>query len=137
LAGAAGAFAAPVAGHLADRGYTARATPCSLAGVTLAFGVAAAGAELHSVLRLVFAAIVLDAAVQTGLVLGQRSIYILTPELRSRMNGVFMAMFFVGGAAGSAVTGLLLAHGGWMALCAVGALLPLLALGYFFSVSLR
>ena len=135
LAGAAGAFVAPVAGHLADRGHTAAGTLASLVGVTIAFGVAAAGAKLHSVLVLALAAIVLDASVQTSLVLGQRAIYILAPELRSRMNGVFMAMFFLGGAAGSAATGLLLANGGWIELCAAGALLPLLALAYFLASS--
>ncbi|MDE2319258.1 MAG: MFS transporter [Rhodospirillales bacterium] len=131
LAGAAGAFAAPAAGHLADRGYTAAGTVSSLVGITVAFGIAAAGAGFHSVLVLALAAIMLDAAVQTSLVLGQRSIYVLAPDMRSRMNGVFMAMFFLGGAAGSAVTGPLLANGGWMKLCIVGALLPLFALAYF------
>ncbi len=136
LAGAAGAFAAPMAGHLADRGHTKVGTFGALVGVMVAFGIAAIGAVLHSVLVLAFAGIVLDAAVQTSLVLGQRSIYILAPELRSRMNGIFMAIFFFGGAAGSAVTGLLLTHTGWSGLCAAGALLPLLALVYFLS-SLR
>jgi predicted MFS family arabinose efflux permease len=133
LAGAAGAFAAPVAGHLADRGHTKAGTLGALLGVMVAFGIAALGAVLHSVLVLALAGIVLDAAVQTSLVLGQRSIYVLAPELRSRMNGIFMAMFFLGGALGSAVTGLLLAHTGWNGLCAAGALPPLLALAYFLS----
>lgn len=137
LAGAAGAFAAPVAGHLADRGYTKAGTLASLVGVTVAFGIAAAGAFFHSVLVLALAAIVLDAAVQTSLVLGQRSIYVLAPELRSRMNGIFMAMFFLGGAAGSAATGPLLVNGSWMELCMVGALLPLFALAYFLCSSPR
>jgi len=133
LAGAAGAFAAPMAGHLADRGHTKAGTLGSLLGVPVAFVIAALGAAMHSVLVLALAGIVLDGAVQTSLVLGQRSIYILAPELRSRMNGVFMAIFFFGGAAGSAVTGLLLAHAGWGGLCAAGALLPLLALAYFLT----
>ncbi len=133
LAGAAGAFAAPMAGHLADRGHTKAGTLGALLGVPAAFGIAALGAAMHSVLVLALAGIVLDGAVQTSLVLGQRSIYILAPELRSRMNGVFMAIFFFGGAAGSAVTGLLLAHVGWGGLCAAGALLPLLALAYFLT----
>lgn len=134
LAGAAGAFAAPMAGHLADRGHTKVGTLGSLLGVMVAFGIAALGALLHSVLVLALAGIALDAAVQTSLVLGQRSIYILAPELRSRMNGVFMAIFFFGGAAGSAVTGVLLAHTGWDGLCTAGALLPVLALVYFLYV---
>ena len=137
LAGAAGAFSAPVAGHLADRGHTAAGTLLSLVGLIGAFGVAAVGAMLKSVLVLIVAAILLDASVQTCLVFGQRSIYILAAELRSRMNGIFIAMFFLGGALGSAVTGLLLAHGGWEALCVAGMLPPVLALIYFLATSFR
>lgn len=131
LAGAAGAFVAPAAGHLADRGHTKAGTIGALCGVVVAFGIAALGAELHAVLVLAFAGIVLDSAVQTNLVLSQRSIYILAPELRSRMNGIFMAIFFLGGAAGSAVTGLLLTEAGWNGVCVLGGALPLLALVYF------
>lgn len=133
LAGAAGAFVAPVAGHIADRGHGRIGTLCALLGVALAFGIAALGAWLHSVLILAFAGIALDTAVQTNLVISQRTIYILAPELRSRMNGIFMASFFLAAAAGSAMTGPLLTKTGWGGLCAVGALLPLLALIYFAS----
>ncbi|MGE4482405.1 MFS transporter [Acidocella sp.] len=132
LAGAAGAFAAPLAGHLADRGHTKVGTLGALLGVMVAFGIASLGGVVRSVVILALAGIVLDASVQTNLVLGQRAIYILAPELRSRMNGVFMAIFFLGGAVGSAATGVLLARLGWGGLCVAGAVLPLLALIYFF-----
>lgn len=134
LVGAAGALVAPWAGHMADRGHTRAGTILALLGVTLAFIIAALGAQIHSVLVLALAGIVLDSAVQTNLVLSQRSIYILAPELRSRLNGVFMAFFFLGGAAGSAACGVLLARGGWDGLCIAGGALGLVGLGYFLSV---
>ncbi len=130
LAGAAGALVAPIAGSLADRGHGRAATYGGLASIAVAFGVAWAGGVLRSALVLALAAMLLDAGVQTSLIVGQRAIYAEAAELRSRLNGLFIAMFFVGGAAGSAVTGALLLHGGWSGLCDVGVVLPLLALGY-------
>jgi predicted MFS family arabinose efflux permease len=131
LAGAAGTFVAPLAGRLGDRGYVRPGTFAALVLLCLSFGIAWLGEAVHSVLLLALAAIVLDAGVQTSLVLGQRVIFSEAPEMRSRLNGLFIALFFLGGAAGSAVTGALLQHGGWAALCALGAVLPLAALAYY------
>jgi len=64
-------------------------------------------------------------------VFGQREIYALAPDMRSRMNGIFMAIFFTGGAVASALVSPVLAHFGWPGICAVGVLLPALALLYF------
>lgn len=36
--------------------------------------------------------------VSANLVLSQRLIFSLSPEIRSRLNGLFMAIFFLGGA---------------------------------------
>lgn len=131
LAGAAGALSAPVAGRLADRGHSRVATMAALFGIVVAFGIAWAGIAVHSVLVLALAGVVLDAATQINLVIGQRTIYMLVPDLRSRINGVFMALFFMGGAVGSAITGVILAHGGWRELCWIGMGPPALALAYF------
>lgn len=131
LVAAAGAFSAPMAGHLADRGHSRITTLASLVGVGVSFFIAWAGVFFHSVLILALAGVMLDAATQTNLVIGQRSLYMLAPELRSRMNGMFMALFFLGGAAGSAITSFVLAHGGWPELCLIGIILPSLAFLYF------
>ncbi|WBO60603.1 hypothetical protein GT370_07480 [Acidocella sp. MX-AZ03] len=48
-----------------------------------------------------------------------------------------MAGFFLGGAAGSAACGVLLAQGGWIGLCIAGGALGLVGLGYFLSVRRR
>ncbi len=132
LAGVAGTVASPVAGRLADRGWGRGATAAALglALVALVLSCAAAtrelGGERVSVLGLVAAAILLDAGVSTSLVVGQRALFVLGPEVRARLNGLYMATFFFAGAIGSAVGGWAFARGGWM-LAAGVALLAVLA----------
>lgn len=122
LAGVAGTIAAPLSGRVADRGWTRPATVfCMLLGL-LSFvptlGLADGGR--FGVGILVAAAIALDFAVSGNLVLGQRAIYALGAEVRGRVNGLYMATFFLGGATGSALGAWSYAHGGWQAACAVG-----------------
>jgi predicted MFS family arabinose efflux permease len=133
LAGAAGALAAPIAGRLADRGLTRPATGWALAVAVLSFAVAIEGRLAHSLSLLVIAALMLDAAVQVCQVLSLRSIYMLAPELRGRLNGLFMACAFVGGAAGSGLAAALYTFRGWTTLAALGALCTGAALTQFAS----
>lgn len=128
LAGVLGVFAAPVAGRWADAGHTFVGTAVALASVVVSF--AACGWGLPAVWVLAVAGAIIDAGVQVNLVLGQRAIYQLRPELRSRLNSVYMTVFFVGGAAGSALASPLLESGGWLAVCVVGAAAPGSALAY-------
>lgn len=131
LVGAAGAFVAPIAGRFADRGFGGSGTVLALGSVSFSFVLGAIGGVLHSVLLLALAGVLLDAGVQANLVFGQRIIYTLAPDIRARLNGMFMAIFFVGGAAGSAVTSPVLQSFGWTGICAIGVALPVLAIGYF------
>ncbi len=131
LVGAAGALVAPVAGRLADRDLGRLGTVVALLAVAASFGLAAWGAAAHSVVLLALAGVLLDCGVQANLIFSQRAIYNLAPAMRSRLNGVFMAIFFVGGAAGSAVTSPVLSHFGWAGICAIGAAASLAALLYF------
>jgi predicted MFS family arabinose efflux permease len=130
LAGALGALFAPIAGRLGDSGHERVVTGA-------AFVVAAAGFGLtllqSQVWALVCGAILLDLAVQTTLVLGQRAIYALNPAERSRLNTLYIATFFCGGAAGSAVSGLVYARAGWTGVVVLGAALPLAALGLWLT----
>lgn len=133
LAGIAGAVAAPVAGRLADRGWTRPGTGIALVTVVLSVLlplVIRTGSPV-GVAVLVAAAILLDAGVSANLVLGQRALFSLSPEIRSRLNGLFMAIFFLGGAAGSAVGGWAYATGGWSAALWFGLAFPVAALLYF------
>jgi predicted MFS family arabinose efflux permease len=126
LAGAGGALVAPVAGRWADRGLVRTMTAVAFAAAVLAFAVAAAGR--HSVIALGVAAVLLDMAAQTTLVLGQQVVYRLDGTARARLNSAFMATFFVGGALGSQAGSYAYHAGGWTAATLLGAALPLLAL---------
>ena len=57
---------------------------------------------------LVLAAVVLDAAVQITVILGQHRIYQLDSTARARLNSAYVATFFVGGAAGSQISAIVL-----------------------------
>jgi len=133
LVGMAGAIASPVAGRLADRGHTLAAT-----GAALLLAIAGFALPLYTpdsrvlgIALLVLASIVLDMAVAANLVLGQRAIFTLGAETRSRLNGLYFALFFAGGAIGSAAGGWTLAHHGWHAALLVGMAFPALALLYW------
>ena len=77
---------------------------------------------------LLVAALVLDMAVAITLITGQRGIYALGDAIRSRLNALFMALFFVGGALGSALGAWAWAHGGWPQVSWVGLGFPAAAL---------
>jgi predicted MFS family arabinose efflux permease len=133
LAGVAGAIAAPIAGRVADRGWTRAATAFAMVSAAAAFlmTLIALHASSHALAILVTAAVVLDFGVAGNLTLGQRAIFALGPEYRSRVNGIYMATFFMGGAMGSLIGGWAFALGGWLYASWVGMVLPLLALLYF------
>ena len=132
LVGMAGAIASPIAGRLADSGYTRSATTAALllAMVALALPMLVRGTDSVALGVLVLASIVLDMGVAANLVLGQRTIFALGAQVRSRLNGVYFALFFAGGAFGSAVGGWMLAAHGYLATLALGAAMPCLALLY-------
>lgn len=135
LAGVSGAAAAPVAGRFADKGLIRSATGWSIALVILSglLPIMFPGGSVFSIVILVIAAILLDMGVSANLVLGQRAIFALGAEVRSRLNGMYMAIFFAGGAIGSAAGGWAYAMGGWKAAMWVGVLFPFLALLYFLT----
>ncbi|MEH6688280.1 MAG: MFS transporter [Halopseudomonas sabulinigri] len=130
LAGVAGAVSAPLAGRVADAGWTRSATLCAmlLAIGSFAITLLLPLGSTTSLMLLVLAAVLLDFGVSANVVLGQRAIYGLSADLRSRLNGLYMATFFVGGAIGSAVGVWGYAHGGWLTAALLGGSMPALAL---------
>ena len=130
LAGVAGALAAPIAGRLADRGHTRIATALAMLAVALAFPITRLG-HSQSVTFMLAGGILLDLGVQANLVLSQRAIYELGPHLRSRLNGLFMAMFFIGGSLSSAVASATLQRGGWAGVSWLGFALPVTAFAFY------
>jgi predicted MFS family arabinose efflux permease len=130
LAGAAGAIVAPIAGRVADRGWTRPATGLAMATVAVAFLCARIGGAGH-LAALVAAAVLLDAGAQVSQIVGQRIIYGIDPEARSRLNGLYVALFFLGGAVGSGVASLTFALGGWSCVTWIGLVVPLAGLLLF------
>jgi predicted MFS family arabinose efflux permease len=130
LVGAAGALIAPVAGRLGDSGHSHVFT-----GV--AFVLAAAGMLLtllqSQLWALIAGAILIDLGVQATMVLGQQIIFALKPGERGRLNTLYIATLFAGGAVGSAVAGFAYAHAGWPGVAIFGAALPIAALLYWLT----
>jgi predicted MFS family arabinose efflux permease len=130
LAGASGALSAPIAGRIADRGWGRALTGVSIAAVAAAFLLARIGGG-GSMIALLAAGVLLDAGVQGNQVVSQRLIYGLGDNARSRLNGLYIAIFFAGGAVGSAIASLAYATGGWERVSWIGAAFPLAALALF------
>lgn len=135
LVGIAGAVAAPIGGRLADRGLTRLATGIALGVVvvSLLLPLMIQSSSPVGITVLVAAAILLDMGVSANLVLSQRAIFSLAPEIRSRLNGLFMAIFFLGGAIGSSIGGWAYASGGWGTALWIGIAFPVIALLYFIT----
>ncbi|WP_199102519.1 MFS transporter [Aquitalea sp. ASV11] len=131
LAGAAGALAAPLAGHLADRKGPELVTRAGAALAALAFVMLSLAPmlSLNTQLGLLAAgAVLFDLGVQASLIAHQAVIYRIDPAARSRLNAVLFVCMFIGMSLGSILASLLLAGYGWSAVTAFAALASLLAL---------
>ena len=137
LAGVAGAVAPPIAGRLADRGFSQSGTVVAMASGIVAFVLSdfAHDSSWLGVGLIVVAAVVLDFAVSANLVFGQRAIYGLAPEQRSRVNALYFATFFAGGAISSALSGWCYARFGWAGVSVLGIALPIVGLLYLATES--
>lgn len=134
LAGASGVLSAPLAGRMADKGWSHLATGVALVSVIIGFGMAHFGAD-GALLPLLAGGVLLDLGVQANLVLGQRAIYALGAHTRSRLNGLYMAMFFAGGAVGSSISSYTYLHGGWETISWVGMAFPAAAFLFYLTES--
>jgi predicted MFS family arabinose efflux permease len=131
LTGIGGAVIAPIAGWAGDRSWTTPATKLAHATVIAAFvfaGTAGAGwfgfdptARPRLALGLLAAAaMVLDLGVIGDQTLGRRAVNLTCPPTRGRLNGLYTGLFFIGGAAGSALAGTAWVAGGWTLVCLIG-----------------
>ncbi|MGN1285468.1 MAG: MFS transporter [Bradyrhizobium sp.] len=141
LAGAGGAIVTPLFGRAGDRGWTRAGTILSHSLMMVAFalsawaGSARSGSSLLPLLLLGGSAVLLDVGVTGDQTLGRRVINLLQPEARGRLNGLFVGLFFLGGAAGSAMAGVAWAWAGWPAVCLIGVIIAAgaLAVDCFFQ----
>ncbi|HEY8683029.1 MAG TPA: MFS transporter [Rhodanobacter sp.] len=133
LVGAAGAFAAPLAGKLADRGHERAASAAGLIAVIVGCVLVMAGGPVYLP---VTGGLLIDAGVQTNHVISQRRILSLQTESAHRLNSLYIALFFLGGAIGSAPAAPLYLHD-WRLPAAIGACAGLVALGLWTRSTLR
>ena len=127
IVGAAGALVAPLAGRLSDRRGSRWVITCGLtllaASYLLLWAAEAArlGTAVHLV-ALVLGVIVLDMGAQMTQVANQTRIFGLDTSARSRLNTVYMTLYFTGAAIGSALATMAWVRWQWNGVC-------LLALG--------
>ncbi|ACK91027.1 Transporter [Bacillus cereus 95/8201] len=99
----AGALLTPTIGKIADKGHIFTMTNVSmmlvLLSVILLFFVQ--DHSLFSMILILISGICVDIGVAGNLLLGQKVIFSLNPEIRNRLNGLYMTIFFLGGAFGS------------------------------------
>ncbi|MBJ4955612.1 MFS transporter [Salmonella enterica subsp. enterica serovar Goldcoast] len=104
VAGAAGALAAPMAGHLADKVGAERVTQFGALLVTLSFALMFLLPALPvqgQWLLIALSAIGFDLGLQSSLVAHQNLVYSLEPQARGRLNALLFTMVFIGMALGS------------------------------------
>ena len=135
VVGAAGAMIAPIAGRLSDK-FGSRWVISVGMGLLVAAYLMLWGGEMlwvstagHLVV-LVVGVIVLDMGAQMCQVANQTRIFGLVPSARSRINTVYMTVYFTGAAAGSALATIAWVHWQWNGVC-------LLALGLIGLAGLR
>jgi MFS family permease len=122
LVGAAGALVAPVAGKFADR--RGPRWVISLGIVILASSYALLwGSEAAKlpfavhIAALAIGVIILDVGAQMIQIANQTRIFGLDPSARSRLNTVYMTIYFSGAAVGSALATMAWAHWKWNGVC--------------------
>ncbi|WP_312087099.1 MFS transporter [Acinetobacter variabilis] len=125
LVGVFGALSTQVIGKWADRGYIKILTwiGCSIlvgSWLFLYFG----GVSLLSYI-LGYALINLGLAITHSC--NQNVIFRLRPDAKSRLNSIYMTLYFIGGACGSALGVYAWHHGGWSMTCLFGLGLALCA----------
>jgi predicted MFS family arabinose efflux permease len=135
IVGAAGAMVASVAGRMADRHGTRWVTSAGLATLASSYllmwaAVLAPMATAAHIAALVVGVVVLDIGAQMTQVSNQTRIFGLVPSARSRLNTVYMVLYFSGAAVGSWLSTLAWSRWGWNGVC-------ILALSFMALAGLR
>ena len=133
LVGAAGALVAPIGGRMADRRgvrwvLTAGMSLLAFSYVLLWAGEWASMPFAVHIALLVVGVIVLDMGAQLTQVGNQTRIFGLVPSARSRLNTVYMTIYFCGAGLGSALSTLAWARWRWDGVCGLALGLISLAL---------
>jgi len=124
--GLAGILVASLVGRHAERWGTVRINALGLVTLALSFAVSAAASR--SLVGLAIAAVLLDTGMQASHLTNQTVLFGLQPELRNRINAIYMVSFFIGGAAGTASASLAWELARWQGVCSVGGAFALCGL---------
>ncbi|WP_027054717.1 MFS transporter [Mesorhizobium erdmanii] len=134
LVGAGGAVVTPLFGRAGDQGWTRSATIACHLVLIGAMALAAwagsfrSGVSWQPLVLMGASAVLLDIGVTGDQTLGRRAVNLLRPEARGRLNGLFVGIFFIGGAIGSLLAGVAWTWGGWTCVCGIGGAFGLVAL---------
>ncbi|MFJ4776072.1 MFS transporter [Streptomyces sp. NPDC088762] len=130
LVGAATMLCTPLAGRLVDRHGPGPVNLVSLLGILASAGVLLAGGlgGAAGLAALTVGTLLLDIAMQSGMVANQARVYALRPDARSRLNTAYMTCAYLGGTAGSWLGVRAHTAFGWAAVCGLIALLAATAL---------
>jgi predicted MFS family arabinose efflux permease len=135
LVGVAGAVGASVAGRLADIRSPRFTIGVGLSTALLAFALFGLFGERLA--GLIAGVILMDLGVQASHISNQTRIFALRPEVRNRLNTVYMVTSFVGGAAGSALGSWAWQRWAWPGVCLSGGLFLVAALGVYAATARR
>jgi predicted MFS family arabinose efflux permease len=118
LLGIAGAATAPIAGYFADKRSPRETVGYALFAIAISWIVLALAG--HTLWGIAAGVVILDAGVQAAQVSNQARVYSLDAKLYGRLNTIYMASYFAGGALGSALASAAWDFFGWRGVCAVG-----------------
>jgi len=135
VVGAAGTLVASVAGRLSDKHGPRYVAGVGVATLTFSYLLVWGAVAMHAgvwvhVAALVVGVVILDIGAQMTQIANQTRIFGLVPGARSRLNTVYMVMYFTGAAVGSWLSSLAWAKWGWNGVSA-------LALGFMVLAGLR
>jgi predicted MFS family arabinose efflux permease len=135
VVGAAGALVAPLAGRLSDRHGSRWVISLGMGLLTFSYILLwveepARISTVFHILALVVGVLVLDVGAQMTQVANQTRIFGLVPSARSRLNTVYMTVYFTGAAVGSALATIAWVHWKWNGVCC-------LAIGFIALAGLR
>jgi predicted MFS family arabinose efflux permease len=138
VVGAAGAMVASLAGRLADKHGSRWVVSVGIALLAASYLLLWAEEAAHlsmafHLAALVVGVVVLDMGAQMTQVANQTRIFGLVPSARSRLNTVYMTVYFTGAAAGSALATIAWVHWRWNGVC--GLALGLIALAGIYHAS--
>ena len=134
VVGAAGALVAPLAGKLADKHGSRWVISVGISLLAASYLLlwaeeTARRSTMFHLTALAVGVVVLDMGAQMTQVANQTRIFGLVPSARSRINTVYMTVYFSGAAVGSALATLAWVHWDWNGVCS-------LALGLIFLAAI-